>query len=97
MNLLIFNMIFNYICTCFSNIYNIFMVFYNFYIFKYCKINNLKKEKKINYKCLNTKDDIKINLICNNCKNVISNNIYLLHDNYYCSNICRFIKIKNSN
>ena len=24
-------------------------------------------------------------------------NTYLLYDNYYCSDICRFIKIKNDN
>ena len=90
-------MIFKYISVCISNMYNIFMVFYNFYIFKYCKINNSKKEKNIKFECFNSNNDIKINLICNNCKNIIYNNIYLLYDNYYCSDTCRFIKIKNGN
>ena len=94
-------MILNYLYIVVNNINQFILLIINFYKFKYTSKKNIFI-KNNNHNIDIEKDKNKLNkeynieiLICNLCRREIKYIIYNLHDNHYCSDICRKKKLKN--
>jgi len=84
-------MILNYLYIVINNINQFILLIINFYKFKYTSKKNIYIKNKNKS---NKEYNLEI-LICNFCKREIKYIIYNLHDNHYCSNICRKQILKN--